>query len=247
MGRLLDVVDRFAVSVQGLKLPSRSALRICRVNLAALDGEALLTSRSMVYSSRLRVLKRHLNYYGYERSGVAGSVSPGVDQPGNRRSSTAIIPAAARRRVRQHVNPLSLRFNAAPEVPNVSEVWTNPALPVHIDLGTGFGELPLTLAADRRRACEVEGTQAFNFVGVEIRAPAVEEAQAAAMRHGVDGSTLFLLGTAEACVPAVSNALPDGRAQIRRISVLHPDPHFKRRHRKRRYVSCSSHVIRNAG
>ena len=44
------------------------------------------------------------------------------------------------RRVRQHVNPLSNKYANPVGAPDWGEVFSNPQLPLHLDIGCGKGD-----------------------------------------------------------------------------------------------------------
>ena len=69
------------------------------------------------------------------------------------------------RRVRQHVNPLSNKYSTPATAPNWGEVYTNPQLPLHLDVGCAKGDFV------RDMGRQVSG---WNFLGLEIRAGALQ-------------------------------------------------------------------------
>jgi tRNA (guanine-N7-)-methyltransferase len=73
----------------------------------------------------------------------------------------------------------------------------------------------------------------WNFLGLEIRAPLVEQAQQEKEAAGLT-NLYFLFGNANVGVDALLWSLPTGALQ--RVSIQFPDPWFKKRHQKRRVV-----------
>ena len=74
-------------------------------------------------------------------------------------------------RFRQHVNPLARKFQMETELssewPN-DGTFTNPKLPLHIDIGCGKGGFLLSLATERvKNPNKEEGER--NYLGLEIR------------------------------------------------------------------------------
>jgi tRNA (guanine-N7-)-methyltransferase len=125
------------------------------------------------------------------------------------------------RRLRQHVNPLKLSCLASRDGPL--------ALPdgpsVEVELGCGDAQFLLELARARPDA---------RFVGVDIRAPFIAEADQA--RQLLDLRNVQLL---------VGNLLVDSDrlflpGRVRRFYVNFPDPWFKRRHHNRRWLTRDS-------
>ena len=71
--------------------------------------------------------------------------------------------------VRQHVNPLS-RYHQLPQpLPTLQELFADPARPLRLDIGCARGRFLLELARQR---------PSINHLGVEIRRPLVEAAEA---------------------------------------------------------------------
>eukprot|EP00850_Spirogloea_muscicola_P008054 SM000042S15321 [mRNA] locus=s42:289108:291954:+ [translate_table: standard] len=127
-------------------------------------------------------------------------------------------------RVRQHVNPLKASLMTPLEVPDWSEVFANPRLPLSVDIGCGSGRLLMVLA---KRSNGLE-----NYLGLEIRERLVERC---------------LLWTQELCLSNihffVANAsisfdsiLATYPGKLKNVFILCPDPHFKKRHQKRRVL-----------
>eukprot|EP00850_Spirogloea_muscicola_P002195 SM000008S22284 [mRNA] locus=s8:827771:830537:- [translate_table: standard] len=127
-------------------------------------------------------------------------------------------------RVRQHVNPLKASLMTPVEVPDWSEVFADPTLPLSVDIGCGSGRLLMVLA---KRSNGLE-----NYLGLEIRERLVERC---------------LLWTQELCLSNihffVANAsisfdsiLATYPGKLRNVFILCPDPHFKKRHQKRRVL-----------
>jgi tRNA (guanine-N7-)-methyltransferase len=65
-------------------------------------------------------------------------------------------------RVHQHVNPLAPFYRFTPKPLEISEIFANPNLPLHLDIGCARGRFLLKMA-------EINSNQ--NFLGVEIREP----------------------------------------------------------------------------
>ncbi len=123
-------------------------------------------------------------------------------------------------RVRTHANPLR-RFPGL-ESPAWSEVFSDPARPFALEIGSSKGEFLLEHA--RRRP-------EMNILGTEIRAPLVEElrvrirAESLANAHVIWGNV----------TDRVEAFTPTGR--IDEVFLLFPDPWPKKRHHKRRALS----------
>ncbi|MFM8525459.1 MAG: tRNA (guanosine(46)-N7)-methyltransferase TrmB [Cyanobacteriota bacterium] len=126
--------------------------------------------------------------------------------------------------MRQHVNPLSRFFQLPLELPPPQELFDDPSLPLHLDIGCARGRFLLALAPlepDR------------NHLGVEIRRALVQAAQADQGALGL-GNLHFLFCNANVSLEAWLTALPAGLLQ--RVTIQFPDPWFKKKHHKRRVL-----------
>ncbi|MCT7985873.1 tRNA (guanosine(46)-N7)-methyltransferase TrmB [Laspinema sp. A4] len=127
-------------------------------------------------------------------------------------------------RVRQHVNPLSYAYQTPIEPPNWAEIYTNPALPLHLDIGCAWGRFLLQMAATEPD---------WNFLGVEIRESLVETALAERDEQELSNLHFIFCNINHAFAPLIES-LPPGI--LHRVSIQFPDPWFKKRHQKRRVV-----------
>jgi len=126
--------------------------------------------------------------------------------------------------VRQHVNPLSRIHQLAGPLPPLAELFADPALPLHLDIGCARGRFLLALAP-----LEPES----NHLGLEIRRPLVQAAEADRRRQGL-ANLRFLYGNANVNLPDWLVRLPAGQLEL--VTLQFPDPWFKLRHRKRRVL-----------
>eukprot|EP00878_Enallax_costatus_P028478 GHUV01030762.1.p1 GENE.GHUV01030762.1~~GHUV01030762.1.p1 ORF type:complete len:121 (+),score=27.49 GHUV01030762.1:145-507(+) len=67
-------------------------------------------------------------------------------------------------RIRQHVNPLESRFQQPTAAPDWSAIYSNPQLPLFVDMGCGPGRFLLLLCKRHRQL-----QQPINCLGLEIR------------------------------------------------------------------------------
>lgn len=122
------------------------------------------------------------------------------------------------RRVRKHANP----FHVQTELGRIDPIETfGREAPLEIEVGSGGGAFLLERAAHHPER---------NFVGLEIRKPLVEQANARAERRELRNVRFFY-----------ANANPNlaGLAEPGTVEMIHvhfPDPCFKKRHQKRRSV-----------
>lgn len=126
-------------------------------------------------------------------------------------------------RVRQHVNPLNIRYSTPIAPPDWGEVFASPQQPLHIDVGCAKGYFITDMAV----ACPD-----WNFLGLEIREPLVD--QCLRRRQRLQLTNLHaLFCNANNSLGPILTSLP---RPPRRVSIQFPDPWFKKRHQKRRVV-----------
>ncbi|MEL6813417.1 MAG: tRNA (guanosine(46)-N7)-methyltransferase TrmB [Cyanobacteria bacterium J06598_3] len=133
------------------------------------------------------------------------------------------------RRVRQHVNPLSNKYSTPAEAPVWGEVFADPTLPLHLDIGCGKGDFVRAMA---------QTVADYNFLGLEIREPLVERAiirRDRATAEGGQQNLHFVFCNANNSLRPLLESWPGG-CPLARVSIQFPDPWFKKRHQKRRVV-----------
>ncbi len=128
-------------------------------------------------------------------------------------------------RVRQHVNPLSGKYQATVENPDWETVFANPQQPLHIDIGCGKGVFLLQMAQLQPE---------WNFLGLEIRKPVVESAQKRQQETGLS-NLHFMYCNVNISLRALLESWGD-RNPLQQVSIQFPDPWFKKRHQKRRVL-----------
>ncbi len=127
-------------------------------------------------------------------------------------------------RVRQHVNPLSIKYQQPIIAPSWHEVYQNPHQPLHLDIGCAHGMFALKMAQLESRV---------NFLGIEIREVLVEKANWQRDELGLT-NLHYLFGNVNYDFAFLLESLPPGVLQ--RVTIQFPDPWFKKRHNKRRVV-----------
>lgn len=128
-------------------------------------------------------------------------------------------------RVRQHVNPLSDKYQATVETPAWETVFANPPQPLHIDIGCGKGMFLLQMAQIQPE---------WNFLGLEIRMPVVESAQKRQQETGLTNLHVMYCNV-NISLRALLESWGD-RNPLQQVSIQFPDPWFKKRHQKRRVL-----------
>ncbi len=129
--------------------------------------------------------------------------------------------------MRQHVNPLSRFFQVSRVFPAVNQLFADPTLPLHLDIGSARGQYLLGLAPLHDN---------WNFLGVEIRQKLVDLAKRDSEALGIKNLNFFFCN-ANVNLDDWLYQLPTDLLQ--RVSIQFPDPWFKRRHYKRRVLQPS--------
>ena len=128
-------------------------------------------------------------------------------------------------RVHQHVNPLSPFYRQKPKPIQFSRVFADPGLPLHLDIGCARGRFLLKMA-------EIE--PGWNFLGVEIREPLVNEANRLAAEENLH-NLHYAFANAMFWLDVLLSEVPNGTLQM--VTIQFPDPWFKKKHVKRRMVN----------
>jgi len=126
--------------------------------------------------------------------------------------------------MRQHVNPLSINFNEIERIPSLFEMFGDPKLNLHLDIGCAAGEFLFDLALVNT---------SWNYLGIEIREKLVKTSKLKVREREIK-NLYFVFGNA-------NNILNDAKSKfiiknIKSISLNFPDPWFKKRHYKRRVI-----------
>jgi tRNA (guanine-N7-)-methyltransferase len=127
-------------------------------------------------------------------------------------------------RVREHVNPLSRKYQVAATAPDWTAIYPCLNQPLHLDIGCGRGVFLLQMA---------ELQPDHNFLGLEIREPLVDQANAWQQEQQLT-NLYYLFCNANNSLRSLLSSLPSGVLQY--VTIQFPDPWFKRRHQKRRVV-----------
>ena len=155
-----------------------------------------------------------------------------------RPASTRPLPASTRscvnkadkekrkrvKRLRHHRNPLSA---AATQPAELAEDWARTIFddrtqPLTVDVGCALGGWCVESASS---------DPSRNFLGLELRPEAVARAQESAQKLP---NCAFLQCNANVDLGRLLGDLANAGAPLERVSIQFPDPHFKKKHRKRR-------------
>ena len=126
--------------------------------------------------------------------------------------------------MRQHVNPLSRNFNEIERIPSLIEIFGDPKLNLHLDIGCASGEFLFDLALVNT---------SWNYLGIEIREKLIKTAKLKA-REREFKNLYFLFGNAHNILNHVQSKFII--KNVKSISFNFPDPWFKKRHYKRRVI-----------
>jgi len=126
--------------------------------------------------------------------------------------------------MRQHVNPLSKNFNEIERIPSLIQMFGDPKLNLHLDIGCAAGEFLFDLALFNT---------SWNYLGIEIREKLVKNAKLK-LREREIKNLYFLFGNANNILNNFQGKLI--LQNIKSISFNFPDPWFKKRHNKRRVI-----------
>ncbi|XP_030475048.1 uncharacterized protein LOC115692360 isoform X1 [Syzygium oleosum] len=126
-------------------------------------------------------------------------------------------------RIRQHVNPLSSSFSMPAQAPNWDEVLEDPTLPLMVDIGCGSGRLLMWLA---------KANPSGNYLGLEIRQKLAKRAECWVKELALK-NIHFLFANATVSFKNIMSTYP---GPLMLVSILCPDPHFKKKYHKRRVV-----------
>lgn len=127
-------------------------------------------------------------------------------------------------RVRQHVNPLSQKYQQPVEPPDWEKVYAQAGRSLHLDIGCGRGWFLLQMA---------ELHPEWNFLGLEIREPLVEQANRWRDERGLTNLHYVFCNVSNSLEPLLRSLPP---TTLQRVTIQFPDPWFKKRHQKRRVV-----------
>ena len=126
--------------------------------------------------------------------------------------------------MRQHVNPLSKYFEYLEPLPELKEIFLDPSLPLHLDIGCGSGKFLMELAIRNKN---------WNYLGIEIREKLVLNAKLRLKNEDIN-NLYFAYGNAEYLIK--DWVLKISKNSLNSISFNFPDPWFKKKHHKRRII-----------
>ncbi len=126
-------------------------------------------------------------------------------------------------RVRNHVNPLSNKYQTPASPLAWDKIYAAPPQPLHLDIGCGKGRFLLSMATLE---------PSWNYLGLEIREPLVQDANTWRDELGLT-NLHYLFCNVNNSLKLLGSLLP---GTLQRVTIQFPDPWFKNRHSKRRLV-----------
>jgi tRNA (guanine-N7-)-methyltransferase len=110
-------------------------------------------------------------------------------------------------------------------MPVWDQVYAQPQQPLHIDIGCGKGLFLLQMAQQQPE---------WNFLGLEIRKPVVEQAQKRQTELGLANLHIMFCNVNLSFRQLMASWGENNPLQ--QVSIQFPDPWFKKRHQKRRVL-----------
>jgi tRNA (guanine-N7-)-methyltransferase len=128
-------------------------------------------------------------------------------------------------RVHQHVNPLAPYYRQAPQPIDIEKLFADPSGPLLLDIGCARGRFLLRMA---------EARADWNYLGIEIREPLVDEANRLAAEASLTNLHYVFCNAMLWLDRLIGNIPPD---LLQMVTIQFPDPWFKKKHAKRRMVN----------
>lgn len=127
-------------------------------------------------------------------------------------------------RVRQHVNPLAIKY-ITPILPlDWEQIYLNSTQPLHLDIGCARGQFLLEMA-------KLEPS--WNYLGLEIREVLVDDAILTTRKLNLTNLHYLFCNVNNTLTPLLKSLVP---GTLQRVTIQFPDPWFKNRHAKRRLL-----------
>lgn len=125
------------------------------------------------------------------------------------------------------MNPLKKELQEPTQPLDWSTIYADPTKPLILDIGAGYGRFLLGIM-------QVEGFAAsHNGLGLEIREPIIKRANEWAMHLGLNSRVHFEKSNATVSIESMLSTYP---GPVELVAIQFPDPHFKKKHQKRRIV-----------
>jgi tRNA (guanine-N7-)-methyltransferase len=127
-------------------------------------------------------------------------------------------------RVRQHVNPLAIKYITPILALDWEQIYPNSTQPIHLDIGCARGQFLLDMA---------KLDPSWNYLGLEIREVLVEDAISTTRKLNLTNLHYLFCNVNNSLTPLLQSLSP---GTLQRVTIQFPDPWFKNRHAKRRML-----------
>eukprot|EP00924_Labyrinthula_sp_SR-Ha-C_P003604 maker-scaffold_3-snap-gene-0.41-mRNA-1 protein AED:0.00 eAED:0.00 QI:41/1/1/1/1/1/2/226/408 len=136
-------------------------------------------------------------------------------------------------RTRTHTNPLNPKYNFF-KLPKWEIVYKNPSNPLFIDIGCAGGRFSLAASDSANKLFSSDiSLSSINHLGLEIREPLVQRANV--WSKELKRTNCHFLGfSGNKALRKIIESYP---GEVKTVCVQFPDPHFKKKHHKRRVVT----------
>ena len=212
---LLAAAARRAAGLQQARAALRCSPRCSRRLAATAVDDAPLASRSS--RSAVDDFRAAAGFHQVHRRDKDASAVDASTEPTQEKHKRV-------KRLRHHRNPLSA---AATQPAELAEDWARTIFddrtqPLTVGVGCALGGWCVESASN---------DASRNFLGLELRPEAVARAQESAQKLP---NCAFLQCNANVDLGRLLGDLANAGAPLERICIQFPDPHFKKKHRKRR-------------
>lgn len=164
-----------------------------------------------------------------EEEDVDTSYLSGEEEYLRAQQPSGVVVNLRKKKVRQHVNPLSHTYQAPLQLTStwLQDNYPQPTQPLIIDIGCAKGSWALKMAEQHKTK---------NVLGLEIRRPIVELClHRKAFRKLTN--VHFFSSNANVDLTNILISLQQQAIPIEMLCIQFPDPHFKKRNHKRRVVN----------
>ncbi len=127
-------------------------------------------------------------------------------------------------RIRQHVNPLTKKFQQPISSPDWQKIYSYLDRPLHLDIGCARGKFLLQMAQLHPET---------NFLGIEIRQSLVTSANHIKAELNLTNLHYLYGNINNSAVPILESF---DNVVLKSVTIQFPDPWFKNKHHKRRVV-----------
>lgn len=92
--------------------------------------------------------------------------------------------------------------------PSFCSLFTDPSLPLVVDVGCGFGATIIGLCSEQLKKISPTDVESFNFLGCDMSATSILYASGIAERWGLRGQCAFLVSEGLSCLQWIKSEYP---------------------------------------